>query len=177
MSDTKPRVLRVIATAFFLFAVAFIGLSAPLYWNQWKVLRTWPRMQATVVHSGVVALKPVQGQTLYDDEYILSFPVAGNSLTVVVRSNRPSTNYQHKAYAAARLPEGSIPLISYNPTDPADVRLQPGYNLRFFLIPFIMSSIGLAFALIGAILWLLSNRARNQENDLDSFPEIHQRIA
>jgi hypothetical protein len=183
MNESRPRVLRVIATAFFLFAIAFFGLSAPLYWNQWKILHSWPRISATVVHSGVIALKPVQGETLYDAEYVLKFPVGGTPFTVVIRSNHPSTDYRRKAREAVQLPNGSTNIISYNPANPADIRLRPGYNLHFFLVPVIMTAIGFAFAFTGGILWMLSGRDGTDEDKdgekpcAGSYPEIHRRIA
>lgn len=180
MNDSQPRMIRVVATAFFLFAIAFLGLSAPLYWNQWKVLHRWPRTPATVIRSDVVALNPVQGQTLYDTEYVLNFPAHGKRFTVVLRSNRPSTNYRRKARDAAQLPTGSIHLISYNPVNPVDIRTRPGYNIHFFLVPVVMTAIGLAFAFVGGLLWLLSGRNRKDtydKGDSSSYPEIRQRIA
>ncbi len=164
---------RVIATAFFLFATAFLGLSAPLYWNQWKLLHTWPQVRATVVQSGVVTIKEVQGQPLYDDEYSFRFSVNDKTYSVVLRSNHPSTSYPSKAQQVARLPEGSISLLRYNPADPSDVRMRAGYNLHFFRIPVVLTAIGLGFALVGGILLFLSGG----RDRINSYPEIRQRIA
>ncbi len=167
---------RVIATAFFLFAIAFLGLAAPLYWSQWKILRTWPQARATVVQSRVITRKEVQGQPMYEDEYALGFSLNDRSYVVVLRSHRPSTDYASKARQVARLPQGSTTLLRYNPADPADVRMQAGYNIHFFRVPMVLTFIGFGFALVGGILWFLSRRDRRKDQ-ADAYPEIRQRIA
>jgi hypothetical protein len=177
MKESRPRVVRVVATAFFLFAIAFLGLSAPLYWNQWKVLKTWPKASATVIRSGIIALNPVQGETLYDEEYVLSFPAGRNPCTVVIRSHRPSTDYQRTARQVAQLPTGAVRVISYNPANPADIRIRPGYNIHFFMVPVVVTAIGLAFAVVGLILLLISMRHGKEHEEAESYPEIRRRVA
>ena len=162
MKPATRSSLRVTAVAFVLMSVAFLGLSAPLYYTQVKVLRTWPAAVATVVRSDVVPVKAVSGEMLYDARLVLAIEANGQSIVATVNSNRQSTDYSRKLREVERFPAGRTQTILYNPAHPSDVRIQPGYNLQFFAMPALISGTGVLFAVLAVVLWAIA-RKRNKD--------------
>jgi len=150
-------VLRVIATAFFIFFLGFLGISTPLYWSQYKILRDWPAADAEVTSSRVLVLQTQSGP-LHDIEVHFAFSVDGRPYTGVIHSNHLSTSRARKEKQAAEFPVGHHRPIRYNPREPSDLRAQVGYNVHFFAVPVFISGVGLIFLLIAVVIWLVSSR-------------------
>ncbi len=156
ISGTRA-VLRFIAIAFFLFFLGFLGISAPLYWSQYKILRTWPAVEAEVISSRVLVLQSQSGP-LHDIEVHFAFSVDGRPYVGVIHSNHLSTSRARKEKQAAGFPVGSRHRLRYNPADPSDVRAQVGYNVHFFAVPIFISGVGAIFLVIGLGIWVTSVR-------------------
>lgn len=157
MTSATRAVLRVIATGFFIFFLGFLGISAPLYWSQYKILRDWPAVEAQVTASRVLTLQSQSGP-LHDIEVHFLFAVNGRPFIGIIHSNHLSTSRARKEKQAAGFPVGSRQVIRYNPADPTDVRAQVGYNVHFFAVPIFISGVGAAFLLVGVVIWLVSWR-------------------
>ncbi len=157
MTSGTRAVLRVIASAFFIFFLGFLGISAPLYWSQYQILRGWPSVEAEVISSRVLVLQS-QGGPLHDIEVHFAFSVGGRPYVGVIHSNHLSTSRARKEKQAAEFPVGSHHRIRYSPDDPSDVRAQVGYNVHFFAVPVFISGVGAIFLVIGLVLWLVSSR-------------------
>ena len=157
MTAGTRAVLRVIASAFFIFFLGFLGISLPLYWSQHKILRNWPAADAEVTSSRVLVLQG-QGGPLHDFEVHFAFSVDGRPCAGVTHSNHLSTSRARKEEQAGEFPVGSHHRIRYNPADPADVRAQVGYNVHFFAVPIFISGVGAIFLVIGLVIWLFSCR-------------------
>ena len=156
MNGTRS-ILRVIATAFFIFFLGFAGISVPLFVSQYRILRTWPAVEAEVLSSRVLVLQS-SGEPLHDIEVHFAYAVNGRPYTGVIHSNHLSTSRAAKEKQAAQFPAGSRHLIRYNPADPTDVRAQVGYNVHFFAVPVFISGVGGIFFVLGALLWMVSVR-------------------
>ena len=157
MTSSTRAVLRVIASAFFIFFLGFLGISAPLYWGQHKILRGWPAVEAEVTSSRVLVLQSQSGP-LHDIEVHFAFSVDGRPYVGVIHSNHLSTSRARKEEQAEEFPVGSRHLIRYNPADPSDVRARVGYNVHFFAVPIFISGVGAIFLVIGSVIWLVSSR-------------------
>ena len=157
MTSGTRAVLRFIAIAFFLFFLGCLGISAPLYWSQYKILRTWPEAQAEVISSRVLVLQ-TQAGPLHDIEVHFAFSVAGRPCVGVIHSNHLSTSRERKEKQAAGFAVGSRHSIRYNPAEPSDVRAQVGYNVHFFAVPIFISGVGAIFLVIGLVIWAVSSR-------------------
>ncbi len=157
MTAGTRAVLRVIASAFFIFFLGFVGISAPLYWSQYKILRDWPAADAEVTSSRVLVLPSPSGP-LHDIEVRFAFSVDGRPCAGVIHSNHLSTSRARKEKQAAEFPVGSWHSIRYNPVDPGDVRAQVGYNVHFFAVPIFISGVGAIFLVIGLVIWVVSSR-------------------
>jgi hypothetical protein len=157
MTPGTRAVLRVIASAFFIFFLGFLGISAPLYWSQYRILGSWPTVEAEVTGSRVLVLQSQSGP-LHDIEVHFAFTVDGRPYTGVIHSNHLSTSRARKEKQAGEFPMGSHHLIHYNPRDPGDVRAQVGYNAHFFAVPIFISGVGAIFLVIGLVIWIFSSR-------------------
>jgi len=160
MIPATRAVLRVIAVAFFIFFLGFLGMSAPMYWSQYQILRDWPAVEATVVTSVVIAIPTTGGGDLHDIEVRFAYIAAGRPYVGVIHSNHLSTNRARKEKQAQQFPIGSRQPIRYNPADPRDIRAQAGYNVHFFAVPIFVSGIGLIFLVFGLLIWLVSSRGQ-----------------
>jgi hypothetical protein len=67
-----------------------------------------------------------------------------------------STNADRKQKQLARFPAGSVHQIRYNPENPADIRIQVGYNIHFFVIPVFTMGVGLIFAVVAVVFFGVS---------------------
>ena len=159
MTSGTRGVLRVIASGFFIFFLGFLGISAPLYWSQYKILRHWPAAAAEVTSSRVLVLQSPSGP-LHDIEVQFAFSVDGRPYAGTIHSNHLSTSRASKEKQAARFPVGSQHVIRYNPADPHDVRAQVGYNVHFFAVPIFVSGVGAIFLVIGLVIWMASSGRR-----------------
>lgn len=158
MTRATRATLRVVASAFFIFFLGFLGISIPLYWSQYKILRGWPAADAEVTSSRVLALQSQDGP-LYDIEVHFAFAAGGRAYSGVIHSNHLSSSRARKQKQAAEFPVGSRHIIRYNPADPTDIRAQVGYNVHFFAVPIFISGVGAIFLIIGVVIWLVSSRA------------------
>jgi len=150
--------LRVIAVACLVFFVIGLLFAVPPFVQQWKVLHTWPAADARVVHSGVVPLRTDSNQVLYDMLLVLSYQVDGRPYASSTGSLHQSTSYARKRKQADRFPPGSRTQVRYNPSDPRDVRIQPGYNVHFFAVPIFIGGVAAIFGLLALLFFMVSRR-------------------
>jgi hypothetical protein len=161
MTPSVRTSLKVVAIACLIVCAIFVALSVPLYRQQYRLLQAWPRAEAVVVHSRVVAV-PTAGAPLYDAEYTFAFEAHGRRAVVATAySNHQSTSRERKQKQVARFPAGLRHTVLYNPADPSDIRMQPGYNVHFFAVPIFVSGAGAMFAVVALGLWVIARgRAR-----------------
>jgi hypothetical protein len=160
MQDETRGSLRLIGVAFFIFFFGFLLLSSAFWYQQWKVLHTWPVVQAEVLQSNVVPAT-VKGKTAYDVFLQFRYSLPGRVLDSTYRSNRLSGSPDRKRAEANRFPVGKHVLVLYNPEDPTKLRLDPGYNLRFFAIPALITLLGIICGLIGAGFMVAAGRGKS----------------
>lgn len=160
MTSATRAVLRVIAGAFLVFFLGFLGISVPMYWAQFKILRDWPATEGVVLISRVVRIETTGGSDLHDIEVRFAFLANGRPYSGVIHSNHLSTNRARKERQAAQFPVGSSHPLRYNPADPHDIRAQVGYNVHFFAVPIFVSGVGAIFLVIGLVIWLVSSRGQ-----------------
>jgi hypothetical protein len=163
MRPALRTTLRVIAVACFVFFVIGLLFAVPPFFQQMKVLRTWPSAEAQVVRSEVVPLHTDSGQMLHDTLLVLSYQVNGRAYVSSVGSLHQSTSYERKKKQAERFPAGSRTEVRYNPRDPVDIRIQAGYNVHFFAVPVFISGVAAIFGLLALLFLLLAKRGRGHD--------------
>ena len=159
-SDETRGSLRLIGVAFFIFFFGFLLLSSPFWYQQWNVLHTWPAVDAEVLQSDVLPVT-IKGKTAYDIFLQFRFKQADRVLDTTYRSNHPAGSADRKRAEAARFPVGEHVRVLYNPLDPSKLRLDPGYNLRFFAIPALITALGIVCALAGAGFFFAAGRYKH----------------
>ena len=157
MQDETRGSLRLIGVAFFIFFIGFLLLAAPFWWQQWKVLHTWPSVDAEVIQSDVTPMT-VKGKTGYDVFLAFRFKLGDRVFDTTYRSNRLSGSPDRKRAEAARFPVGSHVRLLYQPDNPSKLRLDPGYNLRFFAIPALITCLGIICGLVGTAFLIVAGR-------------------
>jgi Protein of unknown function (DUF3592) len=148
MQDETRGSLRLIGVAFFIFFFGFLLLASPFWWQQWKVLHTWSAVDAEVIQSDVVPVT-VKGKTAYDVFLAFRFKLGDRIQDTSYRSNHPAGSPERKRSEADRFPVGKHVQVLYEPENPAKLRLDPGYNLRFFAIPVLITTLGIICGLFG----------------------------
>jgi hypothetical protein len=135
-----------------VFAIILFAYAAPIFVQQNKVLREWPRAEAEVVSSRVVE-HVTRDEPLYAGELLLVFPVDGRPVTAEYVFPHESTSRERKQKQVGRYPAGSRQTVSYNPADPTDIRLAPGYSVDFFVVPVFLAGTSVIFLLLAGLFW------------------------
>ncbi len=140
-----------------LFAI----FSVPFFWGQIRVLRSWPVRQAVVTRSAVAATPSGRHDQLYSAQVQIAYVVDGQAVTTELTSFQ-SGNYEETVRRAAEFPVGSRRAIRYDPNQPRQVRIDAGWNRRFFAVPLITLGCGIFFGLLAAGFFIAA-RASNAE--------------
>lgn len=158
MKPETSASLKVIAFGFFLLFLIFIGLSAPFYLRQRDVLKNWIVVDAQVRDSEVVTIQEKRG-TSYDAHIVVVYRIGDSIRTSMVNSGYRSSRRSHAQEWVDRYPARSSITVAYNPLDPTQVRLDPGYNRYFFAVPLFIVEVGFGFAVAAFILYAIARRA------------------
>ena len=144
--------LRFLAAASLIFAIVIFAYATPLYIQQNRVLRTWPSVEAAVVSSRIVEHETTS-TPLYATELQFAYVVNGRPVTGEFVFPHESTSRARKQKQTARYPVASRHRILYNPADPTDIRINPGYNVDFFVIPVFLSGVAFIFVVLAGAFW------------------------
>ncbi len=152
-ADTRST-LRVLAAGLLIFFVFTMALSLPFWVRQYRMLKQWPRAQAVVVSSEVAQVAQTtdgrsQPRPLYQAVYRLSFTANSKPTSAEVIGRRSS---RRDAIAGSMLPAATRIDVLYNPADPGEVRMHPGYNAIFFAVPLFITKVAGVFAAIALVL-------------------------
>jgi len=155
---SRRALLRMFASAFFLFAVGFLLVGIPFWWRQHRIIQTWPKTQAEVVRTEVVPVTS-GGRTAHQLRVELVYRIRGSVRTTLYRPERPTETAEEQQKMAANFQPGSVLPIAYQPEDPSRVVVHPGYNFRFFFLPALLGGAALACAVCGVLLLVASFRS------------------
>jgi hypothetical protein len=118
----------------------------------------WPTTQAKVESGDIATVQGKRG-TQYMARFLLVYRVGDRVITTLVKSGVADRDRERTQQWLERFPAGSAITIAYNPEQPDMVRLDPGYNRYFFAIPLFITKIGLIFAAVAAVLFIIVRRA------------------
>lgn len=155
-------ILPLIAVANLVVCAAFILFSVPFYWKQVHILYSWPAADAQVIRAKVVPVRAevsADGQRFYDSDVQLLFTVSGKPHIAEVFSHR-SPSIEKVRYETNKFPVGSHQKIRYNPANLTDVRVNAGYNRRFFFAPLLITGFGLIFAIFAGVFYAMARSGR-----------------
>ncbi len=165
MKPDTSATLKVVAFGFFLLFLIFIGLSVPFYLRARDVLKNWVFTDGQIQDSSVVSI-PAKNGTQYDAHIVVAYRVGNAVLTTMVNSGYPSSRRSHADAWVNRFRAGSRVSIAYNPLDPSKIRLDPGYNRFFFAIPLLISEVGLGFAAVALMFYVVARRGDKRNRSM-----------
>ena len=161
-------ILPLIAIANLVVCLAFLAFSIPFYWKQIRILQTWPAADAQVIRSKVVPVRSevsADGLRYYESDIQLLFTVGGKPRVAEIFSHR-SPNIEKVRYENNKFPVGSHRSIRYNPEAVIDVRVNAGWNRRFFFAPLLITGFGLIFAIFAGIFWAMARSGDKTQSPL-----------
>lgn len=142
----------------------FLLISLPFYWNQIKILETWPKADAQVLRAEVALVKSETapyGSRLHESHVQFLFTVDGKPQIAEERSHR-SPDIRRVQYETNKFKVGSHRTILYNPQNPSDIRVNAGLNRRFFFVPLLITGFAAIFGVIGGGCMLMERRRRSR---------------
>ena len=144
--------LKLVAFACLIVGVLFPMFSIPLFWEQIRILRSWPETQGQVLRNDIVTNPSGSHGQLYSAQLQLSYLADRQWMTVEFTTGQ-SSNYAETARSAAQFPPGSRHPVRYDPKNPAEARIDASWTWRFFLLPLVALGVGVLFVLLGAGLF------------------------
>ncbi|HKU21697.1 MAG TPA: DUF3592 domain-containing protein [Terriglobales bacterium] len=164
-SNRPPRpgqTLKVVAAALFLaFVLPLLLLAGLLAWHQYRILTTWPAVDAVVTSADWTTYDSAPGRRpVYGARLSFRYPAAGRAyeasaeLTAAARSEVERWMKQ--------MPVGSHQRIRYDPGHPATITLAADYTSRSFAAPRALAKWAVIIAAASTGLFGLGWRAGKQ---------------
>jgi hypothetical protein len=147
---TALRWIGVLILLFFAVPLALI--AGFLAWRQYRILKTWPAVDAQVVRAEAVPSPSPAGQREnYAAEFVFRYEVAGRSYattaTPVYGSSLPEVQRWLR-----QLPVGSHRAVRYEPDNPQIISLAVDYRSLSFVVPYRLGRSALFLAMCGLAL-------------------------
>ena len=153
---TKP-----VGQVFLVLAAGMLLLASLVFcWKTWKLER-WPRTGGTVVSARVET--SMEGST--DGErpiktcsavYTVRYSVHGQEFTTQ-SGGHSFTSDCTSVESTVKVAQGQNVVALYDRDDPHLAYIDPGFNVEYFLLPFILSIIALSFGVAGSLAWKLGS--------------------
>jgi hypothetical protein len=154
MADRGIGLARLVGGIFTPIGIIMLALAGWAGNRQYTILKTWPSVDAEVTRSEVTRGTDSEGTAMYGTEIDFRYTVAGREFNTPGSSSYRSSSYREMKGKADKYAPGTRHSILYNPSDPAEIHFEAGYNLSFFFLPVILGAMGLVFAGLGAgVLW------------------------
>lgn len=163
-------VLPLIAIANLVVCLIFFAFSIPFYAKQIHILNTWPQVDAQVIRAEVVPARndvANNGQRYYDSDVQFLFTIDGTPHVAEIFSHR-SPIIEKVRYETNKFPVGSHRKIRYNPANFIDIRVNAGYNRRFFFAPLLITGFGAIFGMFAGVFYAMARNSRHHR----PLPEI-----
>ena len=149
MAIEGKRRLKLIGTIFAIIGVVLLLLAGWAGRRQYRILKSWPSVEAEVVNSKIIRNQDAENGTMYRAAIDFRYVVAGKEYTVPGSSSYSSSSYSMMKQKVDDYAIGTRRPIRYNPADPGDMRFDVGYSFSFFFLPAILGLMGLIFGGLG----------------------------
>ncbi|HLY60174.1 MAG TPA: DUF3592 domain-containing protein [Terriglobia bacterium] len=151
----KDNSSKIVGGVFFVLG---LGLLTGAYFvgrRQYNILKHWPKVDATVTQSSVTTGRDPDGTTMFGTQIEFRYVVNDKEYKTPATSSYKTSSYTEMKRQADIFAPGTTHALLYDPADPNDVRYDAGYNFSFFLAPVILGGMGVVFAGVGALVWVL----------------------
>ncbi len=146
---TAAHPARFIGSIFVPIGIVLLGVAVWLFEQRREILDTWPETQAEVTHSELTYERSRSGSSMYSAVYVFRYTVQGREYTAKDGPGYSTSSYSSMAEKVQKYAPGTRHPIRYNPANPAEIRIEAGYNLSTFGIPLMVAAMGLVFAGLG----------------------------
>jgi hypothetical protein len=146
-------------------------LAALLGWHQYRILTTWPAVDAVVARADWTSTTTHNSRppiTYYGARFAFRYTAQG-------RLYDSSAELGYKSYLRsdierwlAQMPVGSHQRIRYNPRNPAHISLAAQYTPRSFAAPYTLANWAGIIGLVVVFLYGLGWRAGNRKAGVSS---------
>lgn len=152
------------AAVFFAFAVPLLLLAGLLGWHQYRILTTWPAVDAVVTkavwttHTTNTAKPPI---TSYGARFSFHYNAGGRPYDASADLGYRSSTRSDIEHWTEQMPVGSHRRIRYDPHNPGNISLAVDYTPLAFAAPYTLAKWAGMIALVSVILyWLGWRRSR-----------------
>jgi len=166
------QTLKLLAAAIFLaFVLPLLFLAGLLAWHQYRILTTWPAVDAVVAKSDWTSTRTHNSRppiTSYGARLTFRYTAQGRVYDSSADLGYNSSIRSDIERWLAQMPVGSHQRIRYDPHNPAHISLAVDSTRRSFAAPYTLAKwAGLVAAICVILLWL-GWRAGNRESELVS---------
>jgi hypothetical protein len=123
-----------------------VAVGASLF-KTW-ILYSWPRTTGVVVSSRLETSRSDDGTVLCSAVYSVQYSVNGKD-AVARQGGHTFTDRCDKIKAEVETALGQHRTVTYNRLAPGSVYVEPGFNLEFYLVAFILTCMAGGFAIFG----------------------------
>lgn len=153
------QTLKILAAAIFLaFVLPMVFLAGLLAWHQYRILTTWPAVNAVVTRvdrTSTTTRTPSQPITSYGARFTFRYTAQGHLYDSSADLGYNSSIRSDIEHWMAQMPAGSHQRIRYDPHNPAHISLAVDYTPRSFAAPYTLAKwAGLIAAICVLLLWL-----------------------
>jgi hypothetical protein len=162
-ASNRPRrpgqTLKVLVAALFLaFVLPLLLLAGLLAWHQYRILTTWPAVDAVVTGADWTTYDSAPGREhVYGARFRFRFSAVGR--TYEASTDLTSGSRSEAERWIKQMPAGSHQRIRYDPSHPATITLGAVYTSRSFAAPRALAKWAVIIAAASASLLGLGWRA------------------
>lgn len=166
------QTLRVLAAALFLaFVLPLVLLAGLLAWHQYRILTTWPAVDAVVTRAEVTTSASYASRppaTSYGGRFSFRYTANGRVYESGADLGYNSPRQSDIERWMAQMPPGSHQRIRYDPSNPANISMVTEYTPKSFAVPFTLAKWAAIIALVAGVLFWLGWRAGKRESGVRS---------
>ncbi|MGH9578328.1 MAG: DUF3592 domain-containing protein, partial [Terriglobales bacterium] len=134
---------RFIGYIFVPMGIVLLGVAVWLFEQRREALNTWPETQAEVTYSELTYERSRSGSAMYSAVYVFRYTANGREYTARDGPGYSTSSHSSMQEKVETYAPGSRHPIRYNPANPAEIRIEAGYNLSTFGIPMMVAAMGL----------------------------------
>jgi hypothetical protein len=140
--------------ALVIIAGCILAIAVGAFLFKTWILYSWPRTSGTVISSRLQTSRSDDGTVLCSAIYSVQYSVDGKD-AVAQQGGHTFTNLCEKVRSEVEGARGQHRTVTYYRLAPGSVYVEPGFNIEFYLVAFILTCLagGLAiFGWVGTIL-------------------------
>ncbi len=134
--------------AMVIIAGCILAIAVGVFLFKTWILYSWPRTTGVVVSSRLVTSLSEDGAVLCSAVHSVQYSVNGKNF-VTQQGGHTFTNNCAELKAEVESARGQNRTVTYNKMAPGSVYVEPGFNLEFYLVAFILTCLASGFTVFG----------------------------